>query len=139
GFNVRLDLAHLAEGAVDIHGIKLVGGYAVRQQREGEAGERSVVEATGAGGFLDVPKGSPALRPAVREFILAVHQIGAERVACDTKFAHHVRRQLIGLGGLLVNLLEQSLKHGLGVFDVAEIDYVPLEISGLNLGLELGK
>jgi hypothetical protein len=46
---------------------------------------------------------------------------------------------LIGLGGLPIDLLEQSLEHGLAIFDVAEIDHVPLEIPGLNLGLELGE
>jgi hypothetical protein len=71
------------------------------------------------------------------KLILAVHQIGAERG--DAVFAHHVRRQLIGLRGFLVDLLQQSLEHRLGVFDVAEIDHVPLEMSGLNLRLELGE
>ena len=90
-FDMRLELAHLAEGAVDIHGIELVGRHAIGQQREREAAERAVVEATAAGEFLDVTEVGPALRSPVRELVLAVHQIGAERIAGDAVVAHHVR------------------------------------------------
>src|SRR6516165_7748297 len=88
--HMRLDFAHLAEGAVDIHGVELVGRHAIGQQREGEATERAVVEATAAGELLDVPEVGPALRPAVRKLVLAVDQIGAERIAGDAVVAHHV-------------------------------------------------
>src|SRR5262249_32958916 len=55
-FDMRLDLAHLAEGAIDIHGIELFGRHAVGQQRKGKAGERAVVEATIAGNRLTAQK-----------------------------------------------------------------------------------
>jgi hypothetical protein len=50
-----------------------------------------------------------------------------------------VRRQLVGLRRRLVDLVEQSFEHGLAVFDVAQVDEVPLEIPGLHLRLELGE
>src|SRR5262249_16668758 len=96
-------------------------------------------EATAAGEFLDVPEVGPALWSPVRELVLAVHQIGAERIAGDAVVAHHVRRQLIGLGGVPVDLLEQSLEHGLAVFHVAELDPVPLETPGVTWGFDFGK
>ena len=136
---MRLDLAHLAEGAVEIHGIELVDRHAVGQQREGEAGEGPVEQAARAGESLDVPEVGPALRSAVGELVLAIDQIGAERIAGDAVFAHHVRRQLVGLRRRLVDLVEQSFEHGLAVFDVAQVDEVPLEIPGLHLRLELGE
>jgi hypothetical protein len=73
-------------------GVELVGRHAIGQQREREAAERAVIETTVAGKFLDVPEVGPALRPAVRELVLAVHQIGAERIAGDAVVAHRVRR-----------------------------------------------
>ena len=47
--------------------------------------------------------------------------------------------QLVGLRRRLVDLLDQSLEHGLRVFEIAEVDQVPLEIVVLHLGLELGE
>ena len=97
---MRLDLAHLAEGAVEVHGIELVDRHPVGQQGEGEAGEGTVEQAARAWESLDVPEVGPALRPAVGEFVLAIDQIGAERIAGDAVFAHDVRRLFVAVSGV---------------------------------------
>src|SRR5215472_2658925 len=137
--DARLELVHLAERAVEVHRIELVLRHAIGEQREGEARERAVEQAAAAGKLLHVPEIRPALRPAVRKLVLAVDDVGAERVAGDGIVANDVGRQIVGLGGDLVDLLEQVLQHGLAVFDVAEIDHVPLVVAGLHLRLELGE
>ncbi len=136
--DVRLDLVELLEGAVEVHGIDLVGRHAVGEQRVGDRARPVIEQAARAREFLDVPEIRPGPRAAVRKLVAAVAQVGAERAIGDAIGEHGVRRQHILLDDRPVDRLDIAFELGAQPIAGGNRGHVPFVAAALHLRLELG-
>src|SRR6516225_6518577 len=135
---MRLDLIELPEGALDIHRIELVRRYTVRQERKGERSRRAVEERARSRKPPHIPEVGPGLWTAVRELVLAVAQVGAERAVGDAIGEDSIGKQLVLLHDGPVNRLDKALALRAQPVGPADRGDVPLVTSALHLCLELG-
>jgi hypothetical protein len=136
--DVRLDLIELAEGAVDVQREHLVDGHAVRDERELHRTHRVVEHRAIPGELLDVPEVGPAFRSALRELVLAVGEVRAERAVGEAVGVHGVREQLFLVHDRPVDRLHQTFALGPEKISLGDRRDVPLVAAALYLSLQLG-